>query len=250
MTNGECRMTNVDWRMRSHSHSSASRNRQSSTNRNRCIGIDHVRLRPPASSFRVLAARRGLPDRRTARQGGRAEDAGDGDHRARQHVLVGRLPRPGAQARDQPDPRLRGLRRAGRSAHQERHAGRNGEPPRPPRRDQRGVPQPHQAGVVGLHRGLLLQAAHRQGAARAAREGADRPEQLPEGRSRDRHPHRAAAEGDRGGGRLSRHPRPRELLPRDAVPGHRRAARSSTSACSRSRRTSASTSSSPTTSTT
>ena len=46
---------------------------------------------------------------------------------------------------------------------------------------QRGLPQPHQAGVVGLHRGLLLQAAHRQGAARAALEGPDRPEQLPEG---------------------------------------------------------------------
>ena len=92
---------------------------------------------------------------------------------------------------------LRGLRRAGRSADEERHAGRDGEPPGAARRDQRGLPQPDQAGVVRLHRRLLLQAAHRQGAARAAREGADRPEQLPQGGGRDRHPHRAAAEGDR-----------------------------------------------------
>ena len=48
-------------------------------------------------------------------------------------------------------------------------------------RDQRGLPQPDQAGLVGLHRGLLLQAAHRQGPAGTACEGADRPEQLPEG---------------------------------------------------------------------
>ena len=62
-------------------------------------------------------------------------------------------------------------------------------------------------------------------AARAAREGADRPEQLPQGGSRDRHPHGAAAEGDRGGRGLPRHPRAREFLPRDAVPGDRRPAR-------------------------
>ena len=95
----------------------------------------------------------------------------------------------------QPDPRLRGLRRAGRPADQERHAGRDREPPGAARRDQRGLPQPDQAGVGRLHRRLLLQAAHRQGAAGAARERADRPEQLPQGRGRHRHPHRAAAEG-------------------------------------------------------
>ena len=37
--------------------------------------------------------------------------------------------------------------------------------------------------------------------------------------------HRAGAEGDRGGGGLPRHPRPGQLLPRDAVPRHRGAAR-------------------------
>ncbi len=197
-----------------------------------------------------LAARRRVPDRGTARQGRRAEDAGDGDHRARQHVLVGGLPRPGAQARDQSDPRLRGLRGAGRSADQERHAGRDGESPGPAGGDQRGLPQPDQAGVVRLHRRLLLQAAHRQGAARAAREGADRPEQLPEGGGRDRHPHRAAAEGDR-------RPRRRTATSSGARTSSSRCSirasrnsRSSTSACSRSRKIWASISSSPTTSTT
>ena len=54
--------------------------------------------------------------------------------------------------------------------------------------------------------------------------GPHRPEQLPQGRSRDRHPHRAAGEGAAGRGDLPRHPRRRQLLPRDAVSGHRRAA--------------------------
>ncbi len=88
------------------------------------------------------------------------------------------------QARREADPRLRGLRRAGRPPDEERHAGRDGEPPRAAGRDRRGVPQPHQARVGGLHRGVLLQAAHRQGPARAAREGPHRPEQLPQGRGR------------------------------------------------------------------
>ena len=143
-------------------------------------------------------------------QAAAAEDAGDGGHRARQHVLVGHLPRPRAEARRQADPRLRGVRRAGRPAHEERHARGDREPPRAARRDQRGLPQPDQARVGRLHRGLLLQAAHRQGAARAARAGPDRPEQLPEGRGR-----RAAFAPSRrekaidGGGGLPRHPRRR-----------------------------------------
>ena len=49
------------------------------------------------------------------------------------------------------------------------------------------------------------------------------------------HPDRAAAEGARRGGRLSRHPRARQLLPRDAVPGHRRTADRQRRAFSRSR---------------
>ena len=76
--------------------------------------------------------------------------------------------------------------------------------------------------VVGrLHRGVLLPAAHRQGTAGAAREGAHRPEQLPEGRGGERAESGAGAAGARGRGAAARHPRPGQLLPRDAVPGHR-----------------------------
>ena len=108
---------------------------------------------------------------------------------------------------------------------QERHAGRDGQPSGAAGRDQRGLPQPDQAGVGRLHRGLLLQAAHRQGAARAAREGADRPEQLPQGRGR-----RAASAPSRQRKALDAAAAyrdilgPEQLLPRDAVPGHRGAA--------------------------
>ena len=55
-----------------------------------------------------------------------AEDAGDRGHRARQHVLVGDLPRSRARARAEPDSRLRGVRGAGQPARQERQPRRDG----------------------------------------------------------------------------------------------------------------------------
>ena len=55
-------------------------------------------------------------------------------------------------------------------------------------------------------------------------DGLDRPEQLPQGRGGQRDPHRARQAGDGRRRQLPRHPRRRQLLPRDAVPGHRRAA--------------------------
>ena len=117
---------------------------------------------------------------------------------------------------------------------QERHAGRDGQPPGAAGGDQRGLPQPDQAGVVRLHGGLLLQAAHRQGPARAAQQGPDRSHQLPQGRGRREASTRIEQrEGARRGGDLSRHPRPRQFLPRDAVPGHRRAADRQHAACRR-----------------
>ena len=70
----------------------------------------------------------------------------------------------------------------GQPPRQERHHRRDGQPPGAARRNRRGLQEPHQAGLVRLHRGLLLQAAHRQGAARGAQRGPDRPEQLPQGR--------------------------------------------------------------------
>ncbi len=181
------------------------------------------RLRPSPSPHGVLAARRRLPRRGTARSGAEAGHAGARRHRARQHVLGGHLPRLRAEEGRQADPRLRGLRGAGRSPHQERHAGRDRQPPRAPGGDQRGVPQPDQAGVVGLHRGLLLQAAHRQGSAGPAQQGPDRAVQLSQGRSRRGHLQGSAREGADGRGHLPRHPRPGQLLPRAAVPGARRA---------------------------
>ena len=132
-------------------------------------------------------------------RGAAAQDAGAGGHRARQHVLVGRLPRRGEKARHQPDPRLRGLRRAGRSARQERHAGRDRQPSRAAGGERKGIQEPHQARVVGLYRGLLLQAAHRQAVAGAARRRPDWPQQLPQGRGRDRDSLRAGEEGARRG---------------------------------------------------
>ena len=115
---------------------------------------------------------------------------------------------------------LRGLRRAGQPVREERAADRD-EPPGAAGRDRRRLQEPDQAGVGRLHRRVLLPAAHRQGAAGAAREGPHRPEQLPQGRGRERAEGRAGAAGARSGGAAARHPRPEQLLPRDAVPGHR-----------------------------
>ena len=56
-----------------------------------------------------------------------AEDAGGGDHRARQHVLVGHLPRPGAQARA--STRSSAARCTSRRATGGRRAARRGKPP-------------------------------------------------------------------------------------------------------------------------
>ena len=108
---------------------------------------------------------------------------------------------------------------------QERQSRRDGEPPRPAGGKRRGLPQPDQARLVRLHRGLLLQAAHRQGAARAAREGPDRVEQLSQGRGGRRAVAPAGAQGGRSRRRVSRHPRPGQLLPRNAVARHRGTAR-------------------------
>ena len=58
---------------------------------------------------------------------------------------------------------------------------------------------------AGLHRRLLLQAAHRQGTARAALQGPDRPQQLPQGRGRRGHLQGSLREGeDRGRARIAR----------------------------------------------
>ena len=52
-------------------------------------------------------------------------------------------------------------------------------PPHPAGQERRGLGQPAPALLQGLHRGLLLRPAHRQGAAAPAHQGADRPDRLP-----------------------------------------------------------------------
>ena len=165
-----------------------------------------------------------MPHRRNDEACREGRRAGPRRHRARQPVLERGVPRRGAKTGDQADPRLRGLRRTRQPSRAERHARGDQQPPRAPRREPHRLSQPHQAGLRRVHGGVLLQAADRQGAAGPARGGARRPERLPEGRGGDGAPHRAVEAGPRGGRDLSGHPGSRQLLPRDAVPGHRGAA--------------------------
>ncbi len=165
-----------------------------------------------------------MPRGRAARQSRRAEYAGARGHRARQHVLGRGVSRRSQETRHQPDSRLRGLRGARRSHGSIRHAGGDRQSSGAACGDRRGVPQPHQAGVIGLHRRLLLQAAYRQAAACGARQGPDRAEQLPQRRGRNRNPDRSDEAGARGRGDVQRDPRARQFFPGDAGSGHRGAA--------------------------
>ena len=162
-----------------------------------------------------------MPGRRAAGPGGPTAGPRHGRHRAREHVLVGGVPRQGAQAGHQADPRVRGVRRDREPLRQGRRHRRDVQPPRAAGGDPRRVPEPHQARVGGLHGGVPLPAAHRPGAARAALGGPDRPQQLPQGRDSRAPARRAGTAGDRGRRLLPGHARAGQLLPRDAVPGHR-----------------------------
>ncbi len=79
---------------------------------------------------------------------------------------------------------------------------------------------------AGLHRGLLLQAAHRQGRCWPQHAtGLIGLSSCLKGEVAERASAPSSAKRAVAGGRdLPRHPRRRQLLPRDAVPGHRRAA--------------------------
>ena len=112
---------------------------------------------------------------------GRCRPAGDGDHRPRQHVRRGRVLQR-QEGGGEADHRLRGLRA--------RRASRL-EPASPtpaptttsscwPRT--RPATRTWSSSSAPVHRGLLLQAAHRQGAPRQAQRGADRPLLLPQRR--------------------------------------------------------------------
>ena len=97
-------------------------------------------------------------------------------------------------------------------------------PPDPAVRDGRGLPQPAEAVLGRLPRGLLLQAPARLGAARAPPRGPDRHHRLPGWRGAPG----AAGRRRRGGGAPGRpaagHLRPGQPLRRTAGPRHRRPA--------------------------
>ena len=137
------------------------------------------------------------------------------------------------QAGRQPGHRHRGLHgprqpvREAVAAGAGRRLGRRGRrreeallPPLPAGGDERRLPQPHQAELAGLPRGLPLQAPARLGAARAPRRGRHRHHRLP------RRPRAPVAPAGRRAGRTGEggpapgHLRARQPLRRDPGPRH------------------------------
>ncbi len=105
--------------------------------------------------------------------GGRApRHVRGGRHGSRGDVRCAPLLRGRARRRHQADHRRRGLRRAGLAVRAEPRRER-GEvpPPHAPGGERDGLPEPAEARVRRLPRGLLPPAAHGQGAARRARRG-------------------------------------------------------------------------------
>ena len=124
------------------------------------------------SEYSILDGACRIPD--LVGQGRAARDAGGHAHRPRLARGRGRPLQARGQGGREADLRLRGLRR--------RRPPRADEGLRAPdaaRRDERGLREPDQALLARLPRGLLLQAARRLGAARAALQGRDRALRLP-----------------------------------------------------------------------
>ena len=133
-------------------------------------------VRPPARPLRVLDPRRRVPDPRPRQARRGARDAGCLAHRSRLDGGRRAALQGGQGNRRQADRRLRGLRR--------RRPPRAEEGLRAPhaaRRRHDRLLEPDQAVEPRLPRGLLLQAARRLGAARAARGRRDRALRLPVG---------------------------------------------------------------------
>jgi hypothetical protein len=104
---------------------------------------EHSRLRPSSRPLRVLAARRGVPDRGAGRPGRGVRPARSRPHRPRRDERRRRALQGGHAARHQADRGLRGLFR-GRPRRAPRRPLR-AQPPDPARRHRRGLPQPGQA---------------------------------------------------------------------------------------------------------
>ena len=131
----------------------------------------------------------------------------------------------------QAHPRLRALRRPGEPvrAGPGRRAVRGREPRHRPRPERGGLPEPHQARLEGIPRGVLLQAAGRQGAPGPALGRPPDPVRVPQLRGVAPAPGRRGAEGARGRRLVRGRLRPRPLLhgdpgarPRRPDPGDRR----------------------------
>ena len=105
--------------------------------------------------------------------------------------------------RGEAHPGLRDLRRSRRPP----LPGEEGEEqsPDPPRRERRGLSQPHQAGLDRQYRRVLLQAEDRPRPAGASRQGADRLVGLPRRGDPSVHPRRQGAGGGRTGPFVPRH---------------------------------------------
>ena len=205
--------------------------------RRRARGVGNTVVHPPAHSYRVLDARRGCPGEGPGQGGCRRRSAGARDHRPRQHVrrlgllqgVPGRGPQPGhrhggVHGRRVPA-RAAGPAGQGRR-HRRRRRGRPEAllPPDPAGGVDAGLPEPAQAVVRGVPRGLLLQAPGGLGAARTAPRRLDRHDRLP----RRRRPPGAAGR-KRGRGRAAGRPTPghlraRQPLRRDPGPRDRRPA--------------------------
>ena len=166
------------------------------------------------------------PGRADHLHGGRASrHVGGGGHGSRRHVRRAPVLRGRARRRHQADHRRRGLRRAGLAVRAEPGRER-GEvpPPHAARRERDGVPEPAEARVRGLPRGLLSPAPHGQGAARRARRGRHLPLGMPVERAVDAAARRAGSPS-RGGRRpLPRHLRSRPVLHGAAGSWHPRSA--------------------------
>ena len=194
-------------------------------------------VHPPPHPHRVLDAGRGGAGERPGRGGRGRRPAGPRDHRPRQHVRGPRLLRGVPQGRHQPDHRHRGLhgrrvppRAAGPAGQGRRHRGRHRRgreallPPDPAGRVERGLPQPAQAVVGRLPRGLLLQAPPRLGAARAPRQGPHRHHRVPRRRRPPGPAGRRPGQGRDAGRPPPGHLRPGQPLRGDPGPRAARAA--------------------------
>ena len=163
------------------------------------------RVRPPPRSLGVQPPRRGGAPEAPGRARRQARLPGDRAHRPRQHVRRDRLLPARAGRRDQAHPGLRALHRP-RQPVRARPGGRpvRGREPRHRARAERdGLPQPDQARLEGLPRGVLLQAAGRQGASGPARRRPADPVRVPQLRGVAAAPGRGGAQGP-GGRRLVR----------------------------------------------